>query len=125
MNIRQHINIRTAGIAAAAFAMGISVQAQAMDKNTEMVLVGFCKASMENDLIQLRKDIRFYRLDFATVASKVVCNDQPIVSFARTYGADRTAGALINKLHGRPVTEIKDLTKVGDPNWSVSFDVGK
>ncbi|MEW9798626.1 DUF3718 domain-containing protein [Alteromonas sp. CYL-A6] len=125
MNGHIRTSCRLAAVLAGTVALGLSVQSQAMDKNTEAVLIGFCKASMNNDLIQLRSDIRHYRLSFSQVADNVVCNDQSIANFAASYGATRTSSALANKMSARPVTEIKDLSKVSDPAWSVSFEVGK
>lgn len=100
--------------------------ATAMDRYIEQALVGFCESTMDNDRMKLDKSIRAYRLDHQTVASKVVCNGQPIMAFAEYHNADRTLAAFENRLPARlrPVTKIRDITVMttDDEKWYVTID---
>lgn len=105
-----------------------SSQALAMDSYLEQTLVSFCESTMNNDRLQLDRDIRKHRFDHKTVATKVMCNGQTIMSFARQYNANRTLAAFQSRMpsNWRPVTEIKDITvaSANGQKWHVTVDVG-
>ena len=105
-----------------------SSQALAMDDYLEQTLVSFCESTMNNDRLQLDRDIRKHHFDHKTVATKVMCNGQTIMSFAKQYNADRTFAAFQSRLpdNWRPVTEIKDIKVASADNqkWYVTVDVG-
>lgn len=104
-----------------------SSQALAMDDYLEQTLVSFCESTMNNDRLQLNRDIKKHHFDHKTVAMKVMCNGQTIMSFAEQYNADRTFAAFQSRLpaNWRPVTEIKDITvaSVDTQKWYVNVDV--
>lgn len=105
-----------------------SSQALAMDDYLEQTLVSFCESTMNNDRLKLDRDIRKHHFDHKTVATKVMCNGQTIMSFAKQYDADRTFAAFQSRLPAklRPVTEIKDITVAAadSEKWYVTVDVG-
>ncbi|WP_414830610.1 DUF3718 domain-containing protein [Alteromonas sp. H39] len=105
-----------------------SSQAFAMDSYLEQTLVSFCESTMNNDRLQLDRDIRKHRFDHKTVATKVMCNGQTIMAFAKQYNAERTFAAFENRMPAslRPVTEIKDITvaSADEQKWYVTVDTG-
>lgn len=110
-------------------ALSLSSHAFAMDPYVENMLIGFCKSTMKNDVIALNRSMRSYRMNYVTVADKVVCNSQPIMNFAMQYGAQDTYEAFNSRLPStqRKRIEIRDLSKVSETDdvWAVTFDVAK
>lgn len=105
-----------------------SSSAMAMDDYLEQTLVSFCESTMNNDRLQLDRDIRKHHFDHKTVATKVMCNGETIMTFARQHNAERTFAAFHSRLpaNWRPVTEIKDITvaSADAEKWYVTIDVG-
>lgn len=96
-------------------ALGTSFNSTAgMDPYLENALISVCKSAQSDDLLDMRKTIKSYRLKEQTVASHVVCNGEDITSFALSNGATRTAGHLEKRLGDR---EIVDLAQV----YAVNF----
>lgn len=125
------MKVRSSVVTISAFvgALCLSGPVLAMDDYLEQTLVKFCRSTMENDKMQLDRDIKNYRFDHKTVAEKVVCNGAPIMEFAQLYNADKTYASFQSRLPDtrRPVTEIKDITASTHTHdkWYVTVDVGK
>ncbi|GGW76458.1 DUF3718 domain-containing protein [Alteromonas halophila] len=107
--------------------LAFSSHALAVDPYVENMLIGFCKASMRNDVLALHRSIRSHRMDYVTVADKVVCNSQPIMNFAMQYGAVDTYRSFERRLPStlRKRIEIRDMSSISESDdvWAVTFDV--
>ena len=66
----------------------------AMDHHIEEALINVCKSVTTNKVYKYQQTAKSYRLKNKTVALKVVCNGQDIISFAESHGADKTAAKL-------------------------------
>jgi len=102
-------------IAAPVAAYSLPSQA-AMHPNIEEALIKVCKSVTTNNVYKYKKIAKSYHLKDKTVALKVVCNGQDIISFAESYGADKTAGKLQKSL-GQ--TNIIDLAST--ESFQVNF----
>jgi len=82
-------------LATAVPALAFSLPSQAaMSPFMKTALVDVCKAAMSNKVHKLNETTKSYRLKDKTVALKVMCNGDDIISFAENHGANRTAAKL-------------------------------
>ncbi len=61
----------------------------AMSPYMESALIEVCKAAISNSPMQLSKTTKAHRLQTKTVALKLMCNGEDVISFAEHYGADK------------------------------------
>ncbi len=92
-------------------AMSLPSQA-AMSPYMEKALIDVCKAAKSNSLIKLNGTTKSYRLKTKTVALKLMCNGEDVISFAQSYGADKTAAKLQRSIGKVNITDVAALTKV-------------
>jgi len=91
--------------------MSMSSQA-AMTPYMENALIDVCKAAISNSVHKLNKTTKEYRLQKKTVALKLMCNGEDVISFAEHYGADKTAATLQKSLGNVSITDVAALSKV-------------
>ena len=65
-----------------------------MDPIIEKALISVCKSVTTNKVYKYQQTAKSYQLKDKTIALKVVCNGQDIISFAQSHGADKTAAKL-------------------------------
>ncbi|NQY49083.1 MAG: DUF3718 domain-containing protein [Colwellia sp.] len=93
--------------------IAISLPSQAaMDPYLENALINVCKAAKSNSILKLNSTTKGYRLKNKTVALKLVCNGQDVISFAESYGADKTAARLQQSIGNVSITDVAALSKV-------------
>lgn len=82
-------------LATAMSALAFALPSQAaMTPYMKTALVDICKAAMSNKIHRLNSTTKSYHLKNKTVALKVMCNGDDIISFAEKHGADKTAARL-------------------------------
>jgi len=75
--------------------LGFSLSSQAaMSPHIEIALTEVCKAAMSNKVYRLNNTSKSYNLKQKTIALKVMCNGEDIISFAQNRGATKTAAKL-------------------------------
>lgn len=94
-----------------ALTFSLSSQA-AMDAKIEAALIEVCKSVTTNKVYNYQKTAKSYQLKDKTVALKVVCNDQDIISFAESHGADKTAAKLQKSLGDVNIIDIAATNKL-------------
>ncbi|ALO35846.1 hypothetical protein CMT41_14790 [Colwellia sp. MT41] len=100
-------------LAAALPLLAISLPSQAaMSPYMEKALIDVCKAAKSNSIIKLKGTTKGYRLQTKTVALKLMCNGQDVISFAESYGADKTAARLQRSIGNVSITDVAALSKV-------------
>jgi len=100
-------------LAAALPVLAISLPSQAaMTPYMEKALIDVCKAAKSNSLLKLNSTTKGYRLNQKTVALKLMCNGEDVISFAESYGADKTAAKLQRSLGNVSITDVAALSKV-------------
>jgi len=101
------------GITTSLSLMAISTPSYAdMSPHMKQALVSICKAAKSNSVQQFHKATRAYRIQNKTVAAKVVCNGEDIISFAQIHGAHKTALNLEKSIADISATEIAANTKL-------------
>ena len=78
----------------------------AMNPTIEKALISICKSVTTNKVYKYKRIAKSYHLKDRTIALKVVCNGQDIISFAESYGADKTAAKLQRSLGGSTIIDI-------------------
>lgn len=101
--------VSTAGFSA-------SSQAAPMSTYMETALIDVCKAAMSNKIHRLNNTSKSYRLKDKTIALKVVCNGDDIISFAERHGAEKTAAKLQRSIGNVSIIDVAAINKL-----SVSF----
>ncbi|OUR80937.1 hypothetical protein A9Q75_09770 [Colwellia psychrerythraea] len=100
-------------IAASLPFLAISLPSQAaMTPYMEKALIDVCKAAKSNNLLKFNGTTKSYRLKTKTVALKLVCNGEDVISFAESYGADKTAAKLQKSIGNVQITDVAALSKV-------------
>ena len=100
-------------LAASIPVLAVSLPSQAaMTPYMENALIEVCKAAKSNSLIKLNNTTKSYRLKNKTVALKLMCNGEDVISFAESYGADKTAAKLQRSLGSVSITDVAALSKV-------------
>ena len=100
-------------LATAVPALAFSLPSQATTMSyMETALVDVCKAAQSNKVFKLKSAIKSHRLQKKTVALKVMCNGDDIISFAEKHGAERTAAKLQNSLGHVTIIDTASTTKL-------------
>jgi hypothetical protein len=92
-------------------AMSLPSQA-AMSPYMEKALIDVCKAAKSNSLIKLNGTTKSYRLKTKTVALKLMCNGEDVISFAESNGADKTAAKLQRSIGNVSIIDVAAMSKV-------------
>ncbi len=93
--------------------LAISLPSQAtMSPYMEKALIDVCKAAKSNSILQLKSTTQSYRLKTKTVALKLMCNGEDVISFAESNGADKTAARLQKSIGNVSITDVAALSKV-------------
>lgn len=80
--------------AVAGFAVLMPLQANATSGYIDQALVEVCTNAKNDDVIGLHQTLRGYRMTKKVAAQKVMCNQQWLVSFARSHQAQRVVNML-------------------------------
>ncbi len=88
-------------------------QAAPMSNHMEIALIDVCKSAMSNKVHKLNRTIKAYRLKNKTVALKVVCNGDDIITFAEKNGAYKTAAKLQRSIGHVDIINIAAVNKQG------------
>lgn len=72
----------------------------------ETALVDICKAAQSNKVHKLQSTVRSYGLQYKTVASKVMCNGDDIITFSEKNGATKTAARLQQSIESISAAEL-------------------
>jgi len=100
-------------LAASLPVLAISLPSQAaMTPYMEKALIDVCKAAKSNSLIKLNDTTKSYRIKTETVALKLMCNGEDVISFAENNGADKTAAKLQKSIGNVQITDVAALSKV-------------
>jgi hypothetical protein len=78
----------------------------AINPTIERVLISICKSVTTNKVYKYKRIAKSYHLKDRAIALKVVCNGQDIISFAESYGADKTAAKLQRSLGDSTIIDI-------------------
>ena len=92
-------------ITAPALAFSLPSQS-AMLPHIETALVNICKAAQSNKVYRLKSTIKSYGLKEKTVALKVMCNGDDIITFSKKSGAIKTAATLLKSLDYLSIGEL-------------------
>lgn len=93
--------------------LAVSLPSQAaMTPYMENALIDVCKAAKSNSILKLNSTTESYRLKTKTVALKLVCNGEDVISFAESYGADKTAARLQKSMGNVSITDVAAVSKV-------------
>lgn len=84
----------------------------AMDHHIEEALITICKSVTSNKVYQYQKTAKSYNLKNKTIALKVVCNGQDIISFAESHGADKTAAKLQKSIGSTSIIDTAAAEKL-------------
>jgi hypothetical protein len=84
----------------------LSFNSAAMDTYMETALVDVCKAAQSNSLVRYNKTSKSYRLKDKTIALKVMCNGEDIITFAENAGAFKTAAKLQGSLGNVDIIDV-------------------
>ncbi|RHW77738.1 DUF3718 domain-containing protein [Colwellia sp. RSH04] len=94
-------------------AIAISAPSQAaMNPYMESALIEVCKAAQSNSVQKLNQTTKSYRLKNKTVALKLMCNGEDVISFAESNGADKTAAKLQHSIGQVGITDIAAVSKL-------------
>ncbi len=100
-------------LATAVPALAFSLPSQATTSPyMDTALVEVCKAAQSNKVFQLKSAIKSYHLQNKTVALKVMCNGDDIITFAERKGATKTAATLQKSLGGVSITDVALIEKI-------------
>jgi hypothetical protein len=100
-------------LAASLPVLALSLPSQAaMTPYMEKALIDVCKAAKSNNLIKLNDTTKSYRIKTETVALKLMCNGEDVISFAENNGADKTAAKLQKSIGNVQITDVAALSKV-------------
>ena len=86
-----------------------SAQAAPMSNHIENALVQVCKSALSNNVSKLNRTAAEFNLQHKTVALKVVCNGDDIITFAEKNGAFKTAARLENSIGHVSIQEVASL----------------
>lgn len=84
----------------------------AMSPYMKTALVDVCKAAMSNKVHRLNNATNSYRINDKTVALKVICNGDDIISFAENHGADKTAAKLQRSIGNVSIIDTAAISKL-------------
>ena len=79
---------------------------------TDAALVDVCKSAQSNKVYKLKSVMKSYRLQDKTVALKVMCNGDDIITFAEKNGATKTADKLQKSIGNVSITDVAVIDKI-------------
>jgi len=116
-NIMTKLKTTLIALATAVPVLAFSLPSQAaMTPYMKAALVDVCKAAMSNKMHKLNKTTKAYNLNDKTIALKVMCNGDDIISFAENHGADKTAAKL-----QRSIGNVSIIDTASTGKLSVTF----
>ncbi|MBU2893109.1 DUF3718 domain-containing protein [Colwellia sp. D2M02] len=83
-----------------------------MDSYMEKALINVCKAAKSNSVLKLKSTTKYYRLKTKTVALGLVCNGDDVITFAESYGANKTAATLQKSIGRVSITDVASVQKL-------------
>ncbi|WP_419570116.1 DUF3718 domain-containing protein [Rheinheimera sp.] len=86
-----------------------------MDPSIEQLLVKVCSQSQDDDKFGLNKTLKANRLSKQNAVDKVVCNGQPLVTFARSYEAHKVV-KMLERYEQRSKGKVSISDVVAAPN---------
>lgn len=92
-------------------AFSLPSQAETMSY-METALVDVCKAAQSNKVFKLKSTIKSYHLQNKTIALKVMCNGDDIITFAEKHGANKTAATLQKSIGDVSISDIAAIEKI-------------
>ncbi|PKI13971.1 DUF3718 domain-containing protein [Colwellia sp. 12G3] len=94
-------------------ALAFSLPSQATTTSfMDTALVDVCKAAQSNKVFKLNSALKSYRLQGKTVALKVMCNGDDIITFAEKNGATKTAAQLQKSIGDVSITDVAVTDKI-------------
>ena len=100
-------------ITAALPLLALSTSSQAaMSPYMESALIDVCKAALSNNVLKLNNTTKEYRLKNKTIALKLMCNGEDVITFAEYHGADKTAARLQKSIGNVRITDVAALSKI-------------
>ena len=107
------LKITLIALATAVPALTFSLPSQAaMSPYMKTALVDVCKAAMSNKIYRLSSTSKSYHLKDKTIALKVMCNGDDIISFAERHGADKTAAKLQKSIGNVSIIDTASTSKL-------------
>lgn len=91
--------------------VSLSSQATSMT-HMNTALVDVCKAAQSNKVFKLKSTMESYQLKDKTVALKVMCNGDDIITFAEKSGAIKTANQLQKSIGDVSITDVAAIDKM-------------
>ena len=89
-----------------------AAQAAPMSNHMENALIQVCKSALSNNIHKLQRTTKEFNLKHKTVALKVVCNGDDIITFAEKNGADKTAAKLERSIGHVNIQELAATKKL-------------
>ncbi len=112
-NIMRKLKTTLIAFATAVPVLAFSLPSQAaMSSYMETALVDVCKAAMSNKVHRLNSTSKSYHLKDKTIALKVMCNGEDIISFAESHGADKTAAKLQRSIGNVSIIDTAAISKL-------------
>ncbi len=112
-NIMRTLKTTLIALATAIPVLAFSLPSQAaMSPCIEKALIDVCKAAMSNKVYRLHSTSKSYRLKDKTIALKVMCNGDDIITFAENHGADKTAAKLQRSIGSVSIIDTAATTKL-------------
>ena len=105
------LTITLIALATTTLAFTSSAQAAPMSSHMENALVKVCQSALSNNVNHLNNTAKAFNLDHKTVALKVVCNGDNIITFAEKNGANKTAAKLEKSIGHVNILEIAATEK--------------
>ncbi len=94
-------------------ALAFSLPSQATTTTyMDTALVEVCKAAKSNKVLKLKSAIESHRLQDKTVALKVMCNGDDIITFAEKNGATKTAAKLQRSIGNVSIIDLAVIEKI-------------
>lgn len=104
--------LTTAAITGSMLSM-FSFSSHAMDKYVETALIDVCKSSLTNKVAKFRKVNKAYNLREKTIAMKVMCNGDDIITFAEKHNANKIAALLERSISGNvSIIDVAAVEKI-------------
>lgn len=107
------LNKATLAFVAALPLLALSLPSQAATSfDIETALTDVCKAAMHNKSLDFTRLTKSYHLTKKTIAMKVMCNGEDIISFAERHGSNKIADKLENSIGNVSITDTAAVTKI-------------
>jgi len=97
----------------------VSAQGTYLTPTVEKGLIKVCKTAAKDQLHQMHLTMKKQNWSFRDMSLNVMCNGTDLISFAESYGAERTTSKLIKSLGTISVTDIAATREL---NYDVTFE---